>query len=154
LAVSGNYVYVADIDYGLFIVDVSDPAHAHTVAFTATPGSALGVAEVGNYAYVADNDNGLQIYQFLGGGVAETPNVEVRTTNREPTIIRGVLEMPVTAYRSPHTASLLNLAGRKVLDLKSGANDVSRLAPGVYFISERSAVSGQRSAVRKVVLAK
>jgi hypothetical protein len=41
-----------------------------------------------------------------------------------------------------------------VLDLKPGANDVSRLAPGVYFVSEQSAVSGQRSAVRKVVLTK
>jgi len=28
---------------------------------------------------------------------------------------------------------LLNISGRKVLDLKPGANDIRHLSPGVYF---------------------
>jgi hypothetical protein len=44
---------------------------------------------------------------------------------------------------------LLNVTGRKVLDLKSGANDVRALAPGVYFVREAQA---QAQAVRKIVL--
>jgi len=44
-------------------------------------------------------------------------------------------------------AVLLDISGRKVLDLHSGANDVSRLAPGVYFVLE-----AQTRTVRKVVL--
>jgi hypothetical protein len=50
--------------------------------------------------------------------------------------------------------ALLDISGRKVRDLRPGPNDVSRLAPGVYFVSVRSAVSGRRSAdaVRKVIV--
>ena len=39
---------------------------------------------------------------------------------------------------------LLDISGRKMLDLKVGANDVSGLAPGVYFVR---AVSCKPSAV-------
>jgi hypothetical protein len=83
-------------------------------------------------------------------GVQETPGVELRTTKRLPTIVRGVLELTVdsrqhTAYR----AELLDISGRKVLDLKPGPNDVSRLAPGVYFV--RSANGGGQSVVKIVV---
>jgi len=44
---------------------------------------------------------------------------------------------------------LMNAAGRKVLDLHPGPNDVSGLAPGVYFLREAQA---QAQAVRKVVI--
>jgi hypothetical protein len=42
---------------------------------------------------------------------------------------------------------LLDISGRKVLDLSPGENDVRHLAPGVYFIREAQARS-----VRKVVI--
>jgi len=46
---------------------------------------------------------------------------------------------------------LLDISGRKVLDLHPGANDVSGLCPGVYFVR---AVSRELSAVscHKVIL--
>ncbi len=44
-------------------------------------------------------------------------------------------------------AALLDISGRKVLELNPGPNDVSGLAPGVYFVRERSAV-------HKVILTK
>jgi hypothetical protein len=60
----------------------------------------------------------------------------------------------------PKTA-LLDATGRKVLDLRRGANDVSRLSPGVYFIrGEDSEIQGfegssrQSSAVHRVVVAR
>jgi hypothetical protein len=37
-------------------------------------------------------------------------------------------------------AVLLDACGRKVLDLKPGANDVRALAPGVYFVRESPAI--------------
>ena len=48
---------------------------------------------------------------------------------------------------------LLDIGGRSVLGLHSGANDVSRLVPGVYFVR---AASRELSAVscHKVVIAK
>jgi hypothetical protein len=66
------------------------------------------------------------------------------------TIVRNVLFLPPSLLSAP--SSLLSIDGRKVLDLHPGANDVSRLSPGVYFIQERSAVGGERSTVHKVVL--
>ncbi|HTW92053.1 MAG TPA: hypothetical protein VMH22_10135 [bacterium] len=69
------------------------------------------------------------------------------------TVVRGILflprdmtELPGNSDRVPRPV-LLDISGRKVLDLRSGANDVSRLSPGVYFVRE-----AQAKAVRKVVL--
>jgi hypothetical protein len=87
-------------------------------------------------------------------GVQEPSNGEVRRMNRLPTVVRGVLELEVgsrqhTAYR----AELLDISGRKVLDLRPGPNDVSRLAPGVYFIlGEGSRGQGLAGSSRKVIV--
>lgn len=49
------------------------------------------------------------------------------------TIVRGVLVLrPTVTSRRPPV--LLDAMGRKVMELGSGLNDVSRLSPGVYFI--------------------
>jgi subtilisin family serine protease len=82
--------------------------------------------------------------------VEEGPTLDAGRMTPVPTLIRGVLELAVdsrqhTAYR----AELLDISGRKVLDLKPGPNDVSRLAPGVYFV--RSADGGGQSVVKIVV---
>jgi hypothetical protein len=77
------------------------------------------------------------------------------TMNVGPTVVRGVLFMiEARGEKREARSELLDISGRRVLDLKSGANDVSRLAPGVYFVLEPSAVSREPSAVsvRKVVL--
>jgi len=75
------------------------------------------------------------------------------------TIVRNVLFLPVSLSPSV-PASLLDISGRKVLDLCAGANDVSRLSPGVYFVTEHCPAgtfeaSGTRNAVhvRKVIVA-
>jgi hypothetical protein len=66
------------------------------------------------------------------------------------TIVRGVLLLPQATSRIPQ-AALLDISGRKVLELKPGANDVRGLAPGVYFLREAPALA-QAQAVRKVVV--
>jgi hypothetical protein len=43
-------------------------------------------------------------------------------------------------------------AERRFRTTNTGVNDVRHLAPGVYFVRERLAVGGERSAVHKVVL--
>ncbi len=87
-------------------------------------------------------------------GIQETPNAEVRTPRPLPTIVRGVLFLGVDSRQhSAYRAELLDISGRQVLDMKPGANDVSHLAPGVYFVcSEPSAVSRKPSAVTKVII--
>jgi hypothetical protein len=48
---------------------------------------------------------------------------------------------------------LLDISGRKVLDLVPGANDVRALAPGVYFVGEGPGARGQGPGrIRKVIV--
>jgi hypothetical protein len=112
------------------------------------------VAISDSFAYVATDNMGLYIFQYYGGGgVEETPNPGVRMPNLSSTVVRGVLLLPeAMCEKREARGELLDISGRGVLNLKPGANDVSRLAPGVYFV--RSAASGERSAVavRKVIL--
>jgi hypothetical protein len=49
-----------------------------------------------------------------------------------PTVVRGLLRLPVSPF-TIHT-SLFDMTGRQVMALHPGANDVSRLAPGVYCV--------------------
>ncbi|HTW91926.1 MAG TPA: SBBP repeat-containing protein [bacterium] len=74
-------------------------------------------------------------------------------TNRPPriaTVVRGALCLPATSSPKPQAATwLLDATGRRVATLRAGANDVSWLAPGVYFV--RVAQDGAQT-VRKVVL--
>jgi hypothetical protein len=62
-----------------------------------------------------------------------------------------VLLLPETAIRHSSFA-LLNSAGRKVMDLQPGPNDVRHLSPGVYFVHEASSIEREASSVRKVVV--
>ncbi len=84
-------------------------------------------------------------------GVLLLPWLGTQAENRDssPERLRPTRRGTVPIFR----AALLDISGRTVQRLHSGANDVSKLAPGVYFVrSEPSAVSGQPSAVTKVVV--
>ena len=85
-------------------------------------------------------------------GIEQEENIEVRRAIGGATIVRGVLFLPEAASHKPQAAILLDISGRKVLDLHPGANDVRALAPGVYFVREAQAqAQAQAQAVRKVV---
>jgi hypothetical protein len=87
-----------------------------------------------------------------GGAVSEAPDVEVRTTNAA-TVVRGVLYLPEASSHKPQAASLMDATGRRVTDLRPGANDVSRLSPGVYFVRSAGTENGKpRTETRKVIL--
>jgi hypothetical protein len=83
-------------------------------------------------------------------GASESFKPQASSRKLGPSIVRGVLFLQ--GDRGPGTgdrAALLDIAGRKVIELHAGANDVSGLAPGVYFIREV-----QPQVVRRVVVAK
>jgi hypothetical protein len=76
-------------------------------------------------------------------------------------VIRNVLFLPEAPSYKLQAASLLDAGGRRVMDLAPGANDISRLAPGVYFVITPHPVplpQGEREEstdrVRKVVVAR
>jgi YVTN family beta-propeller protein len=103
-----------------------------------------------NRVYVAnDYSASVSVIRDSGGGVAETMNDERGTVNTSPTIVRGVLMVGDSSQNTVHRAELFDIQGRKVLGLRPGANDVSRLAPGVYFARE-----AQAQAFRRVVITK
>lgn len=148
VAVSGELVYVVSRQ-GLYVIDVSDPPNPHLAGWYATP--CYGVVVSGGLAYTP----GLDIFEFLGEGVAETPNAEVRTTEYLPTVVLGALLLPEAPGAKAQAASLMDISGKRILDLRPGANDVRALAPGVYFVREGGERREQGGAgVRKVVIAR
>jgi hypothetical protein len=151
VAVAGNYAYVACYTSGLWVIAVSDPAHPVVVGFYGTADLACGVTVAGSYAYVAVHTAGLQICQFYGAGIEEGRQPMANGLRPSATVIRGVLMIGDRGPKTGDRAELLDASGRKVLDIRAGANDVSRLAPGVYFMREAQA---QAQAVRKVVVTK
>ncbi len=70
------------------------------------------------------------------------------------TIARGVLHMPETEMTNArYPITLLDVAGRKAMNLKAGTNDVRHLAPGVYFVRGKGPrVQGSEGSSRKVIL--
>ncbi len=88
----------------------------------------------------------LYVYRDDPYGVEEQ-RVELRE-QRCATITRGTLVLPGVGRGAPETRSvLLDVSGRKVLDLRPGTNDVRALPAGVYFVRQ---VVGNRT--NKVVV--
>ncbi len=78
-------------------------------------------------------------------GMAGKPGLKAEGRGMNRTICSGMLMLP-----DRQAGDLLDIAGRRVLSLRPGMNDFTRVAPGVYFL--RPADGGKRSAVRKVVV--
>ncbi len=62
-------------------------------------------------------------------------------------VFRGMLWLPGLRCRVRGNVALVNISGQKVMDLVLGANNISHLAPGVYFIK-----TGANFLVAKVVV--
>ena len=103
--------------------------------------------------YVTSSDGaGIHVIGAAAGAVAEPRAVLTEGNRLASTVIRGVLFMPEHAGSSP-SASLLDISGREVMNLRPGANDVRALAPGVYFVRQELQAPGFRQpTVRKVIL--
>ena len=70
------------------------------------------------------------------GSVSEQARQAGPSLGSPTTVVRGVLLMPMSGVAGHLSGVLLDICGRNVLDLIPGANDVSLLAPGVYFVRE------------------
>jgi hypothetical protein len=116
-------------------------------------------------AHVVTDQNWLnnalhQTFQVGSGvGIEDHHKQRLAAEIPKPTIVCGMLELPrdMTGQNGdcpsgggPVPALLLDVTGSKVMDLRLGLNDIRNLAPGIYFV--RTAGSGERSAVRKVVV--
>jgi hypothetical protein len=90
--------------------------------------------------------------------------LEERTATDAPftvgaTLIRRVLYLSEGTNTVPRASGgaqarsfgLLDIAGRNVMELRLGANDVRALAPGIYFVREAQS-RAQAQAIRKVIV--
>ena len=90
-------------------------------------------------------------------GLEESRRPQAASFKLGPTIVRGTLVLhglgtrPELPERNSvmSRAALLDISGRKVMGLRAGPNDVSRLSPGVYFLRPPGG-----SSVTKLVLTK
>jgi len=107
---------------------------------------------VQNRVYVANYmSSSVSVIRDSAGGVEETMNDARGTMNTRATIVRGVLFL-LPSHLTLHP-SLFSLSGQKVMSLRPGANDVSGLAPGVYFVRE-GGMRTQAQTIRRVVVMK
>ncbi len=89
-------------------------------------------------------------------GIEESFTPQASRLKLGQSIVRGNLLLPqaVSGGRSAVGAFLLDISGRKVMELRAGDNDVRGLVPGIYFLSDGPARTGGRHAVQKVVVLK
>jgi hypothetical protein len=145
------------------------PGHGSFSGLTAGQIQAAPLAETNvvwrwcHYEFMLAGEPSMPVWAPAGSAVAEGAIPTRRASGLVPvaTVVRGVLFLPRDMTESPGNsdrvprprAVLLDAAGRKVLDLRPVANDVSRLAPGVYFVHEKDARGcGVEGPFRKVVI--
>jgi hypothetical protein len=124
-----------------------------------------GEATVGNLCYSPSGELVLCVVRDNSPWIARRSLPQVAVTENEtprgeldqprvPTIVRGVLLMPAVGVERRAPGILLDISGRKVLNLKPGSNDVRALAPGVYFVRGEGRGAGDEGRMRKVVIAR
>jgi hypothetical protein len=150
-------------DFLFFSTDLSgNQLSLMTYGGSASDGAADICCATGGYALAGSTSSfgsgGSDVYLVLVPGPVgieepreESPRPQAPSSKREPTIVCGVLNLQSAIYNLQSEIALLDAAGRKVLALKPGANDVSGLAPGVYFVRQGQA-QAQARVIHKVVI--
>jgi len=83
-------------------------------------------------------------------GVEESLKPEASSFKPAATVVRGVLWLSAKGEGRMASRDLLDIAGRQVMALHPGANDVRILSSGIYFVrSEASAVLNRRVVITK-----
>ncbi len=89
---------------------------------------------ISDYSGVAE---GWYIDDFTAGGglgVKERSQPPANGSRLTATVVRDILYLPTSGGGRQASGDLLDISGRKVMELQSGANDIRHLAPGVYFV--------------------
>ena len=144
--VAGDFAYVADMESGLRVIDVSDPENPDEVGFYDTPGIAIGVFVAGDFAYVADYEAGLRVIDITD---PESPD-EVGFYDT-PGYAMGVFVAGDLAYVADYTEGL------RVIDVSDPENpdevgyyDTPGYAHGVFVAGDLAYVAGWESGLRVI----
>jgi hypothetical protein len=167
-AVGGN-VHIAYRAWpgGQFVLDYAastDNGQSWSAETTLTSLAGMGtvnLAATGSRAHILLYDNregNFEMYHkrnLTAGGVEEHMTPDATRLTPKAAVVSSVLCLPTSCVGSEATSVLLDACGRQVMRLSSGANDVSRLAPGVYFVMDKeSGGRGTGPGAQKVVVAR
>jgi len=122
IAVSGNCAYVAIRNYGLKVVNITDPGNPVEIGDCATSGAAYAVAVEGDYAYVADGANGLRVVDIsdpssptVVGGYGEGTNYNGVTISGDYAYVaagpNGLIVLDITDPVNPALAGSRDTPG-------------------------------------------
>jgi YVTN family beta-propeller protein len=161
---TNDKVYCANaLSDDVTVIDAATDFALSTIEVGASPVD-LAWNPVQNRVYVANfGGSSISVLRDSGGAAIEESPKPQAGCKPLPTVIRGVLVLGAAGSRqnTEYGADLLDISGRRVLDLSPGANDVGRLSPGVYFVrekggesSEESTAGNRPSAITKVVIAR
>jgi len=135
------------------VLDTTRSRYSSKFVRSATNDEGVTAAVFSSYEQARYGSRRIRAAVWTPLGVCEEPAACTSPKLPSQTVVRGVLLMEDRGPRTGDRAVLLDAAGRKVLDLHPGENDVRALAPGVYFIREQPQAAGSKpQAVRKVVL--
>ncbi len=119
----------------LVVIDGTTNGIVSSVELPVGPGKVL--ANPSDSTVYITLGSAVSVYRAEAGAVAEpclTPLLAGPAAHAT-TVLRGVLMFePAKGVGRGAPGVLLNIAGRKVMDLVAGANDIGRFAPGVYFV--------------------
>lgn len=154
---SGRDVYLARIDPDRGLIDTTSIPAAVTAEIEGGPAVAGGPA--GSTAVLFQRyapapwmctRTWTAVYSAQSG-VVERRAPDASRSTRNASIVRGVLYLSASSVQRGASGVLLDAAGRRVMELRAGNNDVSALAPGAYFV--QSTTGNRRSTIARVVVA-
>ena len=160
LSVVGNYLYIANAEWGLRMLDISNPSSPSFVGSYNTPGNAWHVF-VDNYVYVADSTS-LLILRFNPNGIDDEVNSPRRYAllQNYPNPFNATTTIDLAIARDGQVnLSIYNLLGQKIATLIDGFEsagdkrvnwDASSLPSGVYFTRLKTA--GQIKTIKMTLL--
>ncbi len=121
ISVSGDYAYIADVENGLVILDISYPSNPYLATAEPTHGSARSVLATGNYVF-AGTDAGIDIYDvrdpyhpyfmtlYTSEGVVNA--IEVYDNMAIVSTSTGIEVLDLQDYQSIHTIARFTIASR------------------------------------------
>lgn len=156
-------------DFRLYVVGLDTIGHQLLLDSIALDSVQYGEYSLTGHEYqsvylvpVSHYPYGAQGYRYTASATGIEERDEggrMRAESRLPSVVRNSLVIPESPMpKCQYLMTLLDATGREVMQLQAGANDVSAIAPGVYFVKDEGArlkdEPGTRTAVHRVVMAR
>ena len=151
----GDRIYCVSVSFDqAYVVDCGRDSVVARIGVGDEP-VAMAYAPAVRRVFVANaSGSSLSVIKDTTKAGIESPDGLPLMTGPAATVVRRVLLFePASGAGRMSKGALLDVSGRKVVDLKPGANDVRALAPGVYFVRETQ-VQVQAQAIRKIVISR